>query len=321
MLLSTLLKKARTLRNLYYVRDYRAASTMTVLGLDRHAVHYDRTSHTYWIRELDLRLAPTHHLLLPGLRDALELTRAGVSFTNCGNEILAHTGAFSVVVDTEEELFILMEIIAKGVYNVISSVEGAVVLDVGMNVGMASLYFAAQPWVRGVWSYEPVPDTYARALRNFERNPALAAKITPRNYGLSGMAEEVTFDFCPQWRGSVGVHGLSPEMRRGIRAADIRPITVEVRSACDAVRELRSADPSAELIMKLDCEGAEYAILEALQGAGLLRYIDAFLVEWHTRGPRQLEQLLASAGFFVLSLNPHATGTGMLYAHTKGERV
>jgi FkbM family methyltransferase len=304
------------------VRDYRAASTMTVLGLDRHAFVYDRSTRTYWIRELDLCLPPAHHHLLPGLWDAVELKRAGVSFANCGNEIIAHTGAFSVAVHTQEELFILMEIIANGVYNMVSS-EGAVVLDVGMNVGFASLYFAAQPWVRAVWSYEPVADTYARALRNLERNPTLAAKIRPHNYGLSDGAGEMTFDFCTQWRGAVGVYGLSPDFRRshGVTADDISRITVQVQSVSDTVRELRAAYPEAEVIMKVDCEGAEYTILAELRCAGLLRDIDAFLIEWHERGFRELEQVLVSAGFFVLSFTPRATTTGMVYAYKRALAV
>jgi len=316
MQLAPILKKARRLRNFWYVRDYGAASTMTEFGLTRNVCAYDRATGTYWIRELDLRLAPAHHGLLRQLWSAIALKRAGVKFSNCGTDIIADTGTFQVLLETPEELFILSEIIVDGVYNAVSGSRGSVVIDIGMNVGFASLYFAAQPWVEAVWSYEPVPQTYARAVRNFERNPALAAKVRLHNYGLSDAAGTAIFDFCPKWPGATGVHGLSSEFRRmhGIAKSEVGPVTVELRSICDVVREFRTAQPGVATIVKLDCEGAEYGILDALESAGLMRELDAFLIEWHERGPGQLERLLTNAGFFVISLMPNAT-RGMLYAH------
>lgn len=321
MQFAPILTQARTLRNFYYVRDYGAARTMTELRLNRDACVYDRATATYWIRDLDLYLPPAHHGLLRDLWQAIALKGAGVKFTNCGSDIVADTGAFRVVLDTPEELFLLHEIIAGGVYNVISSRQGCVVLDVGMNVGFASLYFAAQPWVGAVWSYEPVPATYTRALRNLERNPTLAAKIVPHNFGLSDAAGKVTFDYCSPWAAAVGVSGLNAEFRRshGISERDISRVSVDVRDVCSVIKDVRARYAQAPLMVKIDCEGAEYAIMAALGSAGLLREVDAFLIEWHERGPRELEETLTSAGFFVLSLTPRAEASGMLYAHRATE--
>jgi len=317
MQLAPILRKARALRNFCYVGDYQAASTMAELCLDRRACVYDRATATYWIRELGLQLAPAHHNLLGELWRAVALKGAGVGFANSGGDIKADTGAFSVSIDTAEELFLLHEIIVGGMYNVVSGGQGCVVLDIGMNVGFASLYFAAQPWVEAVLSYEPVPETYARALHNFERNPALAAKITPHNFGLSNAAGKLTFDYCRQWAAAVGVSGLNPEFRRthGIAESDISRVSVDVQDVCTVINDVRAGYPRTEVIVKIDCEGAEYAIIAALRCAGLLRQVDAFLVEWHQHGPRELEEALIGAGFFVVSLMPHARVTGMLYAH------
>ncbi len=323
MQLAPILKKARVLRNFCYVGDYQAASTMAELRLDRHTCLYNRATGTYWVRELDLYLAPAHHNLLSELWRAVALKGAGVAFRNCGSDIVADTGDFNVVVDTPEELFLLSEIIAYGVYNVVSGRQGTIVLDIGMNVGFASLHFAAQPWVEAVWSYEPVPATYARALRNFARNPALAAKVIPHDFGLSDAAGKLTFDYCSQWPAAVGISGLDPEFRRthGLAESDISRVSVDVRDVCSVIKKVRGSYPHAQVIAKIDCEGAEYAIIAALRSAGLLRQVDAFLIEWHQHGPRELEQALTSAGFFVVSLMPRATATGMLYAHTGPEGV
>jgi len=305
------------------VRDYRAARTITELRLNRHACVYDRATATYWIRELDLYLAPAHHDLLGELWRAVTLKQAGVTFTNCGGDIVADTGAFSVGVHTAEEVFLLYEIIADGVYNVASGRPGSIVLDIGMNVGFASLYFAALPWVEAVWSYEPVLETYARALRNLGRNPGLAAKIIPHNFGLSDAAGKVTFDYCSQWAAAVGVSGLTPEFRRTheIAESDISKVSVDVQNVCSVIRDVRAGYPGAQVIVKSDCEGAEYAIIAALRSAGLLRQVDAFLIEWHQHGPRELEETLTGAGFFVVSLMPRAAATGMLYAHIAADGV
>lgn len=321
MQFAPILTQARTLRNFYYVRDYGAARTMTELRLNRDACVYDRATATYWIRDLDLYLPPAHHGLLRDLWQAIALKEAGVKFANCGSDIVADTGAFRVVLDTPEELFLLHEIIAGGVYNVVSSRRGCVVLDVGMNVGFASLYLAAQPGVEAVWSYEPVPETYARAVRNLERNPALSAKIVPHNFGLSDAAGKMTFDYCSQWAAAVGVSGLNPEFRRSheIAESDISTVTVDVQDVCAVIRDVRARYTETQVIVKIDCEGAEYAIMAALGSAGLLREVEAFLIEWHERGPRELEETLTRAGFFVLSLTPRAKAAGMLYAHRAAE--
>ena len=323
MQFAPILKQARTLRNFYYVRDYPAARTMTELRLDRRSCSYDRATGAYWVRELDLYLAPEHHDLLSQVWQAVALKEAGVSFSNHGSDIVADTGAFSVVLDTPEELFLLHEIIVGGVYNVVTGRQACVVLDIGMNVGFASLYFAAQPWVEAVWSYEPVPETYTRALRNLERNPSLAARITPHNFGLSDAAGPLTFDYCSRWAAAVGISGLNAEFRRshGISQSDIRSVTVDVRDVRSVIAEVRSAHAGTQLVVKIDCEGAEYAIIAALHSAGLLRQADAFLIEWHQRGPGELEAMLSSAGFFVVSLTPHARATGMIYAHRAAESV
>ena len=318
-MLSNIVRQARTLRNLCSVREYQAASRMAEFGIDPAAVVYKRGTRAYWVPELEITLTPSHHALLAALWQARALRRAGVRFSNDGAEIIAQTPSFTVPVENEDELYILREVVANGTYNVVPGAPGAAVLDIGMNVGYASLQFAAQPWAAVVWAYEPVPATYSRALRNLARNPQLAAKIKPHNYGLSDTSGQMTFDFSPAWRGAAGVQGMPPEFRKshGVKENDVSRVTVEVRCASEAVRELKTAFPAAQVIVKLDCEGCEYPIIADLQRAGLLRHVDVFLIEWHQRGPAELLELLAAAGLFTLSLTPQES-TGMIYACRRG---
>jgi len=294
---------------------------MAEYRLSPAAVAYRRDTRSYWVPELGIVVGPAHHPLLAALWQARALKRAGVRFSNQAGEIIAHTPSFAAAFENKDELYILKEVVANGVYNVVPGTPGAVVLDIGMNVGYASLQFAAQPWVAAVWAYEPVPSTYRRALRNLNRNPQLAARIKPHNYGLADHNANMTFDFSPHWRGAAGVKGMSPEFRdyHGVKEHDFRPVTVQVRSAAEVVSELRAAFPLAEVIVKLDCEGCEYRIINDLQKAGLLPQLEVFLIEWHQCGADELLQVLAAAGFFTLSLTPQES-TGMIYACRRSGR-
>lgn len=44
-----------------------------------------------------------------------------------------------------------------------------------------------------------------------------------------------------------------------------------------------------EIIVKLDIEGGEYALLDALEAADADRHVDLFLIEWHS-GPRPVRR-------------------------------
>ena len=65
------------------------------------------------------------------------------------------------------------------------------VLDVGMNFGTATLYFANQPNVTRVYSFEPFVPTYEEAVRNMHLNPRLHQKIATHAYGLGFKDERV----------------------------------------------------------------------------------------------------------------------------------
>lgn len=301
------------MRNLCYVGNYGAAKKIAECRLNPAAVVYDSRTRSYWVADLRVKLDPAHHALLSGVGHALALKRAGVRFANSGGEVIAQTPMFRVAVENEDEVFILREVVANGAYNLTPSAPGAVVLDIGMNAGFAALQFASQPRVAAVWAYEPVAASYGRAIANFGRNPELALKIKPHNYGLNDRDGEMRFDYAPDWKGVAGVNGISPEFQHHHRIEQVSRVSVMMRNVGDVIRRMRVAYPSAELIVKSDCEGCEYRIVAALQREGLLPEIYVFLIEWHERGPAELLRTLAGAGFGTLCSTP-AEQTGMIYA-------
>jgi len=93
---------------------------------------------------------------------------------------------------------------------------------------------------------------------------------------------------------------------------------VEIRSAAEVVALVLKKERSRSIVLKIDCEGMEYEIIECLADAGLLSKISAIIMEWHRRGglgdPVHLHSTLASNGF-VLFGNPNKkSDVGMLYA-------
>lgn len=72
--------------------------------------------------------------------------------------------------------------------------EGAVVFDVGANIGMFSLFIGARCPSAEVFAFEPVPEVFARLQQNVnERRLA----VRPFNYGLSHREQETSFYYYP----------------------------------------------------------------------------------------------------------------------------
>jgi FkbM family methyltransferase len=72
--------------------------------------------------------------------------------------------------------------------------EGAVVFDVGANIGMFSLFVEARCPSAQVYAFEPVPEVFAKLEQNVSER-GLAAR--PFNFGLSDREQEVSFYFYP----------------------------------------------------------------------------------------------------------------------------
>jgi FkbM family methyltransferase len=72
--------------------------------------------------------------------------------------------------------------------------EGAVVFDVGANIGMFSLFVEARCPGAEIYAFEPVPDVFAKLQRNVsERGLA----VRSFEFGLSDREQEISFYFYP----------------------------------------------------------------------------------------------------------------------------
>lgn len=303
------------LRNLFYARSL-ARAGVSSRGL---SVVGDKL----WVEELGISISRDLAALISHIPDALLLSRGlRVRFSNVRDTIVASSGNFAVHVSSGEDLFILREVLMDGVYNFGLPGEGVVVWDVGMNVGIASLYFAARPDVRAVLGFEPFQPTFEAAKRNFELNPTLSLKIRPHNYGVAGAPRFARASYLSSWKGSVGVDGIRKEVLDRVRldGGQVTAENVELLGADCVLRSIIKDYPDSAIVAKIDCEGSEYEIIRCLDESNLLGELSVVMLEWHERGPRELERILRSRGFSTFS-QLFSSNLGLIYAAKDRKRA
>lgn len=193
----------------------------------------------------------------------------------------------------------------------------SVIMDVGMNVGFAALFFARDPNAL-VFGYEPFGTTYKQALKNLDLNSDLKGRIRPNQFGLAGSTRKMDVPYSFELNRSAGIFGLSKDATpRGFRARDEIMEQIQLVDATEEIRKVRKEFPNHDTILKLDCEGAEYEIIDSLYRSGELRRIKALLVEWHLRKPdNDPEDIVrkCEASGFTVGLRRTRDPTGSLFA-------
>jgi signal transduction histidine kinase len=71
-----------------------------------------------------------------------------------------------------------------------------------------------------------------------------------------------------------------------------------------------------KIFFKIDCEGAEYEIIERLSEQKIFDFIDYLVIEWHDKGSTSIEKILLENNFNVISRNL-GTISGIIYAIKK----
>lgn len=126
--------------------------------------------------------------------------------------------------------------------------DGALMLDIGANIGNHALYLSRK--CSAVHCFEPNPRAYARLERNIALN--VAAKIRVHRFGLGSKDEIATF-----YENASGNLGAS-----GFRSSEGEPRELPVRNADRAVAELNLARID---LVKIDVEGMEPEVLSGLR--------------------------------------------------------
>jgi len=150
------------------------------------------------------------------------------------------------------------------------------IVDVGANVGAATLYFALQFPAAEIWAYEPSPECFALLTANTRDMP----RVRCINVGLLDRDGQATL-----YRGK-GDAVASSIGRSREQSAEGVPIELVAADKALAAAGLAAID-----ILKLDTEGCEVAILRSL--AARLPQIGVIYVEFHSERDRlEIDRLL-----------------------------
>ena len=219
-----------------------------------------------------------------------ELEAYNVAFSG---ELLVIDGV-RLVVDPPRVIETINEVILGRGYDFLEDASSYVMIDIGMNVGIASLLKANDPKFKRIYSFEPVKQTYEIALRNIDLNPDLKQKIEPFNFGLSDTTEQMSVKFSPDEIMSVS----SEATFDSCFTKNVTRHVIQLRKATEVLEPILKKHRNEKIFVKIDCEGAEFKIMRDLENGGLLSNIDILIAEWHGQKPDPLLEILARTGFF-----------------------
>ncbi len=243
---------------------------------------------------------------------SLDIYYVDLRIGDSGNGITLEFDGVKIYVETYEELLIVNEIFVKCDYNF--STEGRItVIDIGTNIGLASIFFSKVGNVDKIYAFEPVLDTYNQALVNFELNDKMLKVEGFYNVGLGNTDRIDVFLFNKNVKGNTGIRGVKST---SFSEAEVVETEVIIKRASIEINKIISKNLGQKIVVKIDCEGAEYEIFDDLDEAKCLNNIDIILLEWHDNGSEHLEQILKKNGFsyFLQNLSQN---TGMIYAYKR----
>ena len=239
------------------------------------------------------------------------LSVQGAKITRRPDSALISLGGVNVVARHREDFQLVSEVLVFNTYNIMP-LKDSIVVDVGMNIGLASAFFAKQNWAKKVYAFEPFRDPFERSKETFDNNADVKNKIVARNAGLSDKNERPFVHYSTDGTIATGIKGVASGPVQQLEILDAG----EVFQAICAEAE----QSGLGVVVKLDCEGSEFPIMKRISELGLLVRINAFMIEWHkVWSPdvslKDLTNPLRENGFVIFDHTVEADFfAGMLYA-------
>ncbi len=240
--------------------------------------------------------------------------RDGAVWGNDGDSLKLEIGGLHLTVDNIEDCYIVNELFGHGFYD-ITTPEDAHVIDIGANLLFASLHFANMERVVRVTSFEPLKPTLEKAYHHLDMNPDLAEKIDLHPYGLSDTDKTISVAYTRAIKGHTRTDMEWKDLSHLQNRPGYEKQEAPLKKASSVLTEVIAGSPCKSFILKVDCEGAETAILRDLQEHGLLEKFSMILLEWHGDNQKALEKLLLASQFQSISIRPQGKPElGMIYA-------
>lgn len=159
------------------------------------------------------------------------------------------------------------------------------IVDIGAHVGSFTVWAARRALNARIFAVEPNPETFQLLIENINRN-GLQNRVNAVNAAVADAAGTVELELVE--------HSLGTRIARKGRG------TIEVRA--ETMHGLLAEAGIDELdVLKIDCEGMEYAVLKTM-GPECFRRIKTLACEYHPvsgNDVSELDSVLRSAGFHV----------------------
>ena len=185
--------------------------------------------------------------------------------------------------------------------------DDAVMIDLGANIGVFSVYAATTAKNATVYAYEPFIEYFKLAEANARLN-GKAAAVTCFNCAVAGRVESRTLYVK-------GTDFFFPTLMEQANQGSAEGVRVTCTTLADIVEsnKLERVD-----MLKMDCEGAEYEILYPTPRV-YLQKIRQIRMEYHNlddqeRNVRHLERFLTGAGFTITRMQANSDTNGNLWA-------
>jgi FkbM family methyltransferase len=198
------------------------------------------------------------------------------------------------------DLFVLREVFVEEVYrDLLPHLPPAAlkVVDIGANLGSFTIWLSRSRPVAKAFCFEPDPSSFNLCRFNLANNGCGTAQVIPKAVG--GIPRQVSMNCSTVQPGGNSIYGA--QMTK-------QTVTVEVVSLAEWMNEVSDEFD----VLKLDCEGAEWEILDHTPAAVFTR-CGMIIAEVHPdpTGHRDVGEFptrLTQYGFQTLRWDGHAYG-------------
>lgn len=214
---------------------------------------------------------------------------------------------------SDGEWFVFYEIFEENVYHHQDCFieEDDVILDIGANYGIFDLY-AIDKGVSKIYSYEPVKTTYDYCVKNTKNY----SEIDVFN---KAVGKETGKSIIKVSKSSLGTSHMPNDNPFHRDAEEYQEEEIDVISINDVLENYKNIN-----FIKIDCEGYEYNIFEAIEECFLKNNIKKIMGEYHFDDGFKLNKIinkLKRCGF-TCDLSPQeGTSHGMFYAWKQDNEV
>ena len=151
--------------------------------------------------------------------------------------------------------------------------DGDIVVDIGANIGIVSIYLAKKYPFLKIYAYEPVIENFNNFLENIKLNKIPEGTITAVNKAVTSNGRNVSMNINVINSGGSSLDNIIAQgEKKDILNTNIQSTTLEKIITDNSIANLK--------LLKIDCEGAEYEILMNTSSK-ILKSIEIIRGEYH----------------------------------------